>query len=151
MSDRLRALIADVLPAATRWAEACEAEVLRTGAPLDASQLALARAVGVREPGRVRVQIAGRMPLPDDPALRQAAQKLGMLGPSTIGLTLGRAIFVREGRLGPRLVAHECRHVHQYERAGSIAAFLAAYLEQIAAYGYYDAPFEVDARAHEGG
>jgi hypothetical protein len=39
--------------------------------------------------------------------------------------------------------------VHQYEAAGSIAAFLPLYLQQIVLYGYERAPFEVDARAHE--
>jgi hypothetical protein len=38
--------------------------------------------------------------------------------------------------------------VHQVE-AGSLEAFLLAYLKQIADVGYDDAPYEVDARAHE--
>lgn len=48
-----------------------------------------------------------------------------------------------------RLVTHELRHVHQYETAGSIAAFLPVYLQQILDYGYAHAPLEMDARAHE--
>jgi hypothetical protein len=39
--------------------------------------------------------------------------------------------------------------VHQYERAGSIAAFLPVYLQQIVELGYNNAPFEIDARSHE--
>jgi hypothetical protein len=39
--------------------------------------------------------------------------------------------------------------VHQVEAAGSLEGFLVAYLKQIAAVGYDDAPYEVDARAHE--
>jgi hypothetical protein len=37
----------------------------------------------------------------------------------------------------------------QYETAGSIAALLAVYLEQIATVGYDNAPFELDAVRHE--
>jgi hypothetical protein len=51
--------------------------------------------------------------------------------------------------MGNRLVSHECRHGDQYETQGSIAAFLPVYLLQIATVGYFDAPFEQDARAHE--
>ena len=40
-------------------------------------------------------------------------------------------------------------HVYQYEKAGSIAAFLPQYLQQIAIVGYANAPFEIDAREHE--
>jgi hypothetical protein len=39
--------------------------------------------------------------------------------------------------------------VHQYEEAGSIAAFLATYLEQIVTFTYAHAPLELDARRHE--
>jgi hypothetical protein len=48
-----------------------------------------------------------------------------------------------------RLVSHELRHVHQYETAGSIAAFLGVYLAQIATVGYDNAPLEPDAIRHE--
>jgi len=51
--------------------------------------------------------------------------------------------------MNARYLAHECRHVYQYEAVGSIAAFLAVYLEQIAKVGYWDAPFQQDARSHE--
>ena len=67
-----------------------------------------------------------------------------------VGLTLGYSVFVCTGHVNPRLLRHEFRHVYQYEQAGSISAFLPVYLGQIVRIGYRDAPFEVDARAHEG-
>jgi hypothetical protein len=39
--------------------------------------------------------------------------------------------------------------VYQYEVAGSIDAFLALYLQQIAEFTYDRAPFELDAEAWE--
>jgi hypothetical protein len=48
-----------------------------------------------------------------------------------------------------QLLAHECRHVAQYEMAGSVAAFLTVYLHQLVTVGYDNSPFEIDARAHE--
>jgi hypothetical protein len=66
------------------------------------------------------------------------------------GLTLGYAVFIRRGReTSVQLISHELRHVRQYEAAGSISSFLPIYLQSVIAYGYFDSPYEVDARAHE--
>jgi hypothetical protein len=65
------------------------------------------------------------------------------------GVTFGYGIYICDGQVSNRLISHECRHVYQYEAAGSIAAFLPIYLHQIATVGYDDAPYEIDAREHE--
>jgi hypothetical protein len=64
-------------------------------------------------------------------------------------MTLGYGIFICRGHRTAQLVSHECRHVHQYEEAGTIEAFLGVYLRQIAQYGYAQAPLEIDAYGHE--
>lgn len=139
-----------LLPAAIAWAEARAARAAAEGSPLTADELSIARAVGVAKPGLVRIEIVGdRLPMPDDPMLRAAATQAGLLGPGMAGLTLGHAIFICRGHRTRRLVSHELRHVHQYERHGSIAAFLPAYLAQVLDVGYEDAALERDARAHE--
>ena len=43
------------------------------------------------------------------------------------------------------LLAHELRHVSQYERYPTIDAHLDVYLRELVRYGYALAPFEVDA------
>ena len=73
----------------------------------------------------------------------------GLLGPEMIGVTFGYGVYICDGHISNRLISHECRHVYQYEVAGSIGAFLQVYLQQIATVGYHDAPLEVDARQHE--
>jgi hypothetical protein len=93
--------------------------------------------------------VADRLPFPDTPALGAIARDTGLLSPGTIGLTLGHAVFVLRGHDTRRLLTHEFRHVHQYEEAGSIGAFLARYLHEVAIVGYHDAPLEADARQHE--
>jgi hypothetical protein len=45
-----------------------------------------------------------------------------------------------------RLLAHEFVHVAQYERLGT-EGFLQEYIQQIAAHGYLNAPFELEAEA----
>ena len=139
-----------LLPKAIAWAEAQATEVKRTGCPLNDSGLDLARKVGVGQPEHVRVAVVKALPMPDDPGLRDAAQQMGLLGPNMHGLTLGYSVFICQGHETTRLLSHELRHVYQYEQAGSIAAFLRAYLPQVIEVGYSQAPFELDAKAHEG-
>jgi hypothetical protein len=142
-------ILAAILPKAIAWAEARSTEILASGVPLSDIGRRLAHLAGVNRPDRVRVSEVASIPFPDDPELREATLAAGLLGPGTIGLTLGYGIYIRAGHSSNRLVSHECRHVHQYEEAGSIAAFLPVYLEQILSVGYTAAPLEVDARAHE--
>ncbi len=63
-----------------------------------------------------------------------------------MGMTLFYGIFLREGAYSRELLAHECRHVQQYERCGSITNFLEVYLFQVLTRGYEDAPLEKEAR-----
>ncbi|MGH8677322.1 MAG: hypothetical protein ACREUQ_03095 [Burkholderiales bacterium] len=139
-----------LLPKAVAWAESQSAAALASGAPLRETDLALARAAGVRRADRVRVRVVDTIPAPQDAQLREAAAQTGLLGPDTIGLVLGYAVFLREGyETSPRVLSHELRHVYQYECYGSIKAFLSVYLPQIVQFGYADAPLELDAAAHE--
>ena len=149
MNFDLAAALPALTPRAIAWAEQRASEVAASGDPLSSQDLAIARQVGVLKPEKIRVAVVARLPLPTDPMLRQAALQTGLLGPNMIGLTLGYAIYICNGHNSTRLLSHECRHVHQYEQAGSIAAYLPSYLQQVVQFGYGAAPYEVDARAHE--
>ena len=138
-----------LVPRAVAWAETVATRVASTGESLDASGLSDAKAVGVQWPGKIRVVMFDSFPLPSDTELRAAALQNGLLGPTMEGLTLGHSILIRHGRMSRRLLSHECRHVFQYEQAGSIAAFLPLYLQSIVQVGYWESPFERDARVHE--
>lgn len=149
MTFQLAAILPQLLPRVIDWAEARSKEVLSTGVPLQESGLRLARAVGVVKPELIRVCTVPIMPLPVDQELRNMALKTGLLGPDMTGLTLGYGIYICDGHATNRLISHECRHVYQYEIAGSIGDFLPEYFEQVATFGYHDSPLEVDARHHE--
>ena len=138
-----------LLPRAIVWAERQADRVAASGQALTDILAGLARKVGVVRSELIRVEIADTLPMPEDPELQTAATQTGLLGPHMVGLTLGHAVFIRRGREAMRLFAHEFRHVYQYEQAGSIAAFLPVYLQQIVHAGYLNARFEVDAREHE--
>ena len=65
----------------------------------------------------------------------------------TSGLTAGYGVIVRRDcTRNLRLLTHEFVHVAQYERLGR-EGFLQEYIQQIAAHGYLDAPFELEAEA----
>jgi hypothetical protein len=138
-----------LLPRILAWANAQSDHILRQGHPLNVAGLALAGRVGVAQPERIRILTVSAVPAPNDPELRQIAAEQNLIGPNTGGLTLGYGIFIVDGRLTSRLLAHECRHVYQYEVAGSIEAFLPLYLQQIAEFTYDCGPFEFDAQAWE--
>jgi hypothetical protein len=138
-----------LLPIAIKWAEARAAEVAKAGAPLTIETTKIALVAGVIRPELIHVALVQTLPLPNHPMLREAALQTGLLGTGMAGLTLGYSVIIRRGCETTRLLSHEFRHVHQYESAGSIAAFLPLYLRQIVEFGYHNAPLENDARNHE--
>lgn len=149
MTQSLESLLPILLPSAISWAKEQSALILESGSPLTNTGIQLAQAVGVSNPENVRISIVPKLPLPDDATLRDVALQTGLLGPNMIGITFGYGIYICDGHMSNRLILHECRHVFQYETAGSIDAFLPIYLHQIATVGYDNAPYEIDARKHE--
>ncbi|MGH8092666.1 MAG: hypothetical protein ACREIF_04250 [Chthoniobacterales bacterium] len=137
-----------LLPLVVEWAAAVEARILRDGVPLSEEGMTDARALGVSEPGRVRLLALARAPTPSDLTLRTAAAAIQFLTPTTCGLALRYGIFVRSDCWGDRgLVAHELAHTAQYERLGGIEPFLRQYLFECLTIGYPEAPLEQEAIA----
>lgn len=136
-----------LVPAAWAWVTWQQRRVRRQGRPLDPGSLALARQVGVREPERVRVLVLPAMPVPGQALWHLLGRRWHLPWHGVDAITLGHAVLCIGRPPGAELLAHELRHVQQCERAGSLRAFLAEYLRQVALHGYRDAPYEVDARA----
>jgi len=143
----LKAALPRLFPLACSWAEEQSALILRTDYPLSEPALKLAWLVGVRRPEVVRVLVVPSIPAPTEPSLQAACAQLQFLGPDTAGLTLGSGIFVRQDSEHDRpLLAHELRHVAQYEQHPSIAAYLSVYIPELIQFGYANAPMERDAQ-----
>jgi hypothetical protein len=149
MTYDLATVLPKLLPQAIEWMELRSAEILSRGKPLTAAGIRIARSVGVLDPERIRVELVESLPLPDDQMLRDVALQTGLIDPDMAGRTFGYGIYACKDQATNRLLAHECRHVFQYEVAGSIAAFLPAYLKEIVENGYFECPLEVDARQYE--
>ena len=150
VSMDLQTALPALLPKAIEWAEKEALRVATLGRTLTFDEIALAHKVGVAKANLIRVQSCEQLPVPQEPLLNAAAVQTGLLGPGMVGLTLGYAIFVCIGHETRCLLAHEFRHVFQYEQSGSIAAFFPVYLQQIVTVGYESAPLEIGARAYEG-
>ncbi|VVE17091.1 MULTISPECIES: hypothetical protein [Pandoraea] len=138
-----------ILPKTLAWASEQAKKGLAAGRALTPAELDDARQVGVSAPEKIRLSLVDEVPIPDDPQLRDVAIRTGMLTHDIAGLALGYAIFITPRHLSRRLLTHECRHVHQYEVAGSIDQFMREYLRQIMTFGYLTAPLEIDATQHE--
>jgi len=135
-----------LLPLACAWAEEQERMILRGGVPLSPAQTFDAVRAGVAHPEQVRLLRVARIPMPEHPALRAAAESTHLISPHTAGLTLSYGIFVRSDCWGDRrLVVHELVHTSQHERLGGFQQFLQKYLYECITIGYPPAPMEQEA------
>ena len=136
-----------LFPHVVDWISSVEKQAQESGRALTPIEFNLAQNVGVAHPEEVRILSVRRIPLPSHPRVKQLARRVGLLNADTAGLTAGYGVIVRRDCADNlRLLAHEFVHVAQYERLGR-EGFLREYIQQIAAHGYLNAPFELEAEA----
>jgi hypothetical protein len=136
------------LPWVIFWAWRQERRVLKNGRKLTALEEERAKRAGVKRPEKIRVLAVDRVPMPGPGWMHKLAARLGFDGSQTAGMALRYGVFVRtECQADPELLVHECCHTGQYERKGSIGAFMREYLVQCLRYGYYGSALEAEARA----
>jgi hypothetical protein len=149
---RVNAIAAQATPVVAKLLADTEAEVLVSGRPLDADELALARELGVKAPERVRVGVRERFPMPADRRFVEAAAELGLIFGTDVevGRTQGYAILLKPTAANSRqFLSHELVHVAQYERLGGIEPFAREYLIELLVLGYQRAPLEQEAYARQ--
>ena len=135
-----------LLPLATGWAAEQEQRILRDGVPLSDCEISDARAVGVKEPERVRLLPVESIPAPTHPVLKAACTATNFVPAAPCGLTLFYGVFVRSDHWRDRaLIVHELVHTAQYERLGGIEPFLRQYLLECATVGYTRSSMESEA------
>jgi hypothetical protein len=116
-------------PLACEWARAQEASILEHGVPLTVDQIADARRAGVRDPGRIRVLVVDRIPLPEDKELADAARRAHIITEASHGVTIGHGLIIRADNWRNReLLIHQFAHVAQCERSGGLQTFVSEYL-----------------------
>ncbi len=133
------------------WSAEIERAADEHGQPLNEQMTAIARAVGVRRPERIRLQLVEEIPFPwDDPELTRMGRQLGLVGEGIRGNAqiFGYAVLsVPSYARSPEKMAHEFVHVMQVEREGSFEAFVRRYLTEVRDFGYRQAPLEREAYA----
>jgi hypothetical protein len=116
-------------PLASEWAKTQEAYILEHGVPLSKNQIADARRAGVNDPGRVRVLVVDRIPLPDDKELADAARHAQIITEASRAVAIGYGIIIRADSWQNReLLLHQLVHVAQCERSGGLESFVDEYL-----------------------
>ena len=136
-----------LFPHVVDWISSLEKQAQESGRTLNPIEFNLAQTVGVAHPEGVRILSIPRIPLPAHPRVKQLARRVGLLNANTGGLTAVYGVIVRRHCANNlRLLTHEFVHVTQYERLGR-EGFLQEYIRQIAAHGYLNAPFELEAEA----
>jgi hypothetical protein len=139
-------IVAQYFPKAVQWATEMEKGILGRGQPLLPQSRKDAEAIGVQRVDDVRIVVMERIPLPDDPGLKQLAIETGLITDRTVGMTFGHGIVLKNGLYDRRLIAHELVHVMHFERFGGIEAFLKEYVEEVAfPPGYPHGPLEREA------
>src|SRR5947208_16957897 len=83
----------ELLPLAAQWAAEQERHVLCEGVRLSEIELADAKAIGVRNPERVRLLRVDAVPIPAHPMLRAAAASISFLTAAPRGLALDYGIL----------------------------------------------------------
>jgi hypothetical protein len=142
----LTPLVPLIAPRAGQWVESRETAILAEGEHLTTNELADARQAGVLRPERIRLRFVESIPLPDAGLLRELGKRTGFVGANTAGITLRYGIYIQQEYRGNReLYVHEFVHVGQYERFGSIEAFLRDYLKECLDPGYPFGPLEQEA------
>jgi hypothetical protein len=135
-----------IVPAAARWVGSQETALCAAGEILTQEQISDAREVDVLRPENIRLKFVDSIPVPGDGFLRRLGKITGLLRGETAGITLRYGIYIRKEYRGDReLYVHEFVHVAQYERFGSIDAFLRDYLKECLDPGYPWGPLEQEA------
>src|SRR3954469_18038011 len=116
-------------PLACEWAKAQEATILEHGVPLTADQIADAHRAGVRDPGRIRVLVVDRIPLPEDKELADAARRAQIITDASQGVAIGYGVGIwADSWRNREFLVHQFAHVAQCERSGGLQNFVNEYL-----------------------
>lgn len=134
---------------ASRWVTEQEEMIAANGRALAPSEINDARKAGVAHPDKIRIRVVPAILPPQRFPLACAAKLVNLIGQGTAGITLRYGIYIRQDcsayRTNRNLYVHEFVHVGQYERLGSIRAFLKEYLRECIDPGYPFGPLEQEA------
>jgi len=127
----------ELFKVAVQWVYDQEQFILEKGIGLTTDLKIDAYQVGVKKIEKVRLFKVDAIPIPSDPKLKNVLDDIRLLNSSTIGASYRYGILIKsEHWLDRKLIVHELVHTMQYERFGSIEAFLEQYIAECIKPGY---------------
>lgn len=146
----VRARVEALLPKVDTWYMEAEQQLAPAGRALTDEESGAALALGVKNPGLIRVVVRENFPMPTDEALLAEAKKYGLGGVAEGGRCHGYVILLKPGVAASGVVLrHELVHVTQLERMGR-TNFLRRYLTELEIMGYARSPLELEAYSKQG-
>lgn len=137
--------IEKIISDASIWATQIVDHYQNSGRTLYKTETKIAHDVGVTHPHYIRVIEVEQVPEPSSNGLLALREGNGLLHSHSLGLTIGYSVFIKKGFASNHLLAHEFRHVYQFEQAGSVEKMIHNYLKEVLQFGYKNAPLEIDA------
>ncbi len=136
------------MPFATWWLKHHEKFALRRGRKLSDEELLWSQKIGIKHADKVRILAINKIPTPLPSFIENFLQHRGFPAGNASGMCMRYGIYAKETNAHSKfLIAHELVHTQQYERLGSIWAFLKAYLQETTLLGYIHSPLEKEANA----
>jgi hypothetical protein len=134
------------IPKVCEWLEYQENNIISIGRDLASEELAIAKRIGIKNYDIIRVYESSVVPNPSDIVLKELGKQIGLISTNTSGICFRYGIFVHENASDKKAVlTHELIHTLQYERFGSIKAFITQYLKECIEVGYHMSELEKEA------
>jgi hypothetical protein len=138
--------ILKLIPEVCEWLEYQENNIISIGRDLTPEELAIAKRIGIKNYDIIRVYQSSVVPNPSDIVLNELGKQIGLISANTIGICFRYGIFIHENASDKKAVlTHELIHTLQYERFGSIKAFITQYLKECLEVGYHQSDLEKEA------
>lgn len=134
-------------PIAAIWVGHHEVLIRCTGRKLSIRELAHCRRLGILNPEYIRIRVVPRVPSPVPRWIEKLCQSLGFPVGAAAGICFRYGIYIDQNySANPGIISHELVHTLQYERLGSLEAFLRQYIFECLYHGYHDSPLEREAQ-----
>ena len=134
------------LPKVCHFIENQENDIMSIGRDLTQEELAIAKKIGVKNFDIIKVYESPIVPTPNDSILSELGKQVGLVSSNTKGICFRYGIFINENSTDIKAVLiHELIHTLQYERFGSIEAFISQYLKECIEDGYINSDLEKEA------
>ena len=138
--------ILTLIPKVCEWLEYQENNIISIGRDLTPEELDIAKRIGIKNYDIIRVYESSIVPNPSDIVLNELGKQIGLISANTIGICFRYGIFIHENASDKKAVlTHELIHTLQYERFGSIKAFITLYLKECLEVGYHQSDLEKEA------